>query len=228
MNTILALTNQGRALNAKIQEGNGTIPLEILEIVSAAGRTEFPELATGLVDPKLSFDIISSKSDLAITSINALLTNAGNPDKGIPPLAEGYPLTQIGIFARDPDLGRILYRISQYENPIPIPAASERGMSYEPTFEITTSNASTVIIEIDPHGLVTRAYFDEQIEQLKQYDELLSQIDYRFVRTNARIDLLEAVLLNDIHANPFIVRFDNLEGVIVTGVWNAAMQRVEC
>ena len=44
----------------------------------------------------------------------------------------------------------------------------------------------------------------------------------------ARIELIEAVLFNDITANPFLILFDDLDGVVSTGVWNAALQRIEC
>ena len=44
----------------------------------------------------------------------------------------------------------------------------------------------------------------------------------------ARIELIEAVLFNDIRANPFLILFDNLVGIVSTGVWNAALQRIEC
>lgn len=44
----------------------------------------------------------------------------------------------------------------------------------------------------------------------------------------ARIELIEAVLFNDITANPFLILFDDLDGVVATGVWNAALRRIEC
>lgn len=44
----------------------------------------------------------------------------------------------------------------------------------------------------------------------------------------ARIELIEAVLFNDITTNPFLILFDDLDGIITTGVWNAALQRIEC
>jgi hypothetical protein len=43
-----------------------------------------------------------------------------------------------------------------------------------------------------------------------------------------RVTLIEAVLFNDIKANPFIIQFDNLNGVEITGIWNADLQRIEC
>lgn len=44
----------------------------------------------------------------------------------------------------------------------------------------------------------------------------------------ARIELIEAVLFNDITANPFLILFEDLNGIVSTGVWNAALQRIEC
>lgn len=44
----------------------------------------------------------------------------------------------------------------------------------------------------------------------------------------ARVALLEAVIFNDITANPFLILFEDLEGVTATGVWNSALRRIEC
>ena len=44
----------------------------------------------------------------------------------------------------------------------------------------------------------------------------------------ARVDLIEAVIFNEITENPFLILFDDLSGVSSTGVWNEALQRIEC
>lgn len=41
-------------------------------------------------------------------------------------------------------------------------------------------------------------------------------------------DMLEAVLFNDITTNPFLILFDDLDGVTSTGIWNESLQRIEC
>lgn len=49
------------------------------------------------------------------------------------------------------------------------------------------------------------------------------------IQTNtARIEMIEAVLFNDISTNPFLILFDDLDGIVSTGVWNEALQRIEC
>lgn len=45
---------------------------------------------------------------------------------------------------------------------------------------------------------------------------------------DARVDMLEAVLFNDITTNPFLILFDDLDGVTSTGIWNESLQRIEC
>lgn len=45
---------------------------------------------------------------------------------------------------------------------------------------------------------------------------------------SARVDLIEAVVFNDITENPFLILFDDLSGVNTTGVWNESLQRIEC
>ena len=45
---------------------------------------------------------------------------------------------------------------------------------------------------------------------------------------DARVDMLEGVLFNDITTNPFLILFDDLDGVTSTGIWNESLQRIEC
>ena len=44
----------------------------------------------------------------------------------------------------------------------------------------------------------------------------------------ARVELIEAVIFNDISENPFLILFDDLNGVTSTGIWNESLQRIEC
>lgn len=43
-----------------------------------------------------------------------------------------------------------------------------------------------------------------------------------------RVTLLEGVIFNDIDTNPYLIRFDNLNGISANGVWNESLQRLEC
>jgi hypothetical protein len=162
--TILALTESGQALKAKIEQGNGTIPLKITRIVSGSGTSTNPTGLTALVSPEMEFGITSSSTEGARTTIEAILTNVGDPGQGKPPLAVGYPMSQVGFYALDPDKGEILYRISQYGKPIYVPPASEYGWTYAPAFNIITGNASTVIVEISMDGYAPMSTLAAHIE----------------------------------------------------------------
>jgi hypothetical protein len=43
-----------------------------------------------------------------------------------------------------------------------------------------------------------------------------------------RVTMLEAIIFNDISTNPFLVLFEDLDGVTTTGVWNQTLRRIEC
>jgi len=73
-------------------------------------------------------------------------------------------MSRIFFFANDPDDGEIVYRVTQFADPIPVPAVSVRPWVYQPTNDITTGNASDVIIYVDPAGLVTIDYLQTAIE----------------------------------------------------------------
>ena len=53
--------------------------------------------------------------------------------------------------------------------------------------------------------------------------------DIRALLSNheGRITRLENMLVNEVTGNPFLVTFENLDGLIVTGTWNEAQARIE-
>lgn len=160
----LALTADGQALRAKIELGNGTIPLTITRIVIGSGTDADPLHLSAVVNEELEFTITDRQTNGARTSITAIATNAGNPSAGILPLSRGFPMSQVGFYANDPDKGEILYRISQYDNPNYVPAAKERGWTYQPTYNFVSGNASEVIVNIDPAGFSTKTDIWNSIE----------------------------------------------------------------
>ncbi len=143
----LALTAAGQRLKAKIEAGYGTVALKITRIVTASGTSDEPLLLTDVVNQKQEFTITGRSTEDARTTIKAILSNAG--------LSKGYTLSQIGFFALDPDDGEILYRISQFETPNYVPASTERGWTYQPSFNFFTGNAQDVVVKIDPSGIAT-------------------------------------------------------------------------
>jgi len=163
-NINLQLTVAGQVLNAKIQAGDGTIPLEITRIVTASGTSPDPLNLTDVVDFQQEFNITGRSIVGTRAIIDTSIVNFGNLVKDIPPLKQGYSLSQIGIFANDPDVGEILYRISQFENPNWVPAMSERVWELSLRFNFSVGNANEITIEVNPSGFVTKDEVDSLLQ----------------------------------------------------------------
>ena len=157
-NTYPALTTAGQALSAKIEMGSGTIPLEITRIMSASGTSDDPLNLTAGIDEKQEYIIVEKSTVNEKTKISAILINIG--------VTVGYNLSQILFYAIDPDVGEILYRILQFEKPIPVPAETERSWAHKPKFNIITGNASEVIVNIDSAGVATMEWVEERLQNL--------------------------------------------------------------
>ena len=52
-------------------------------------------------------------------------------------------------------------------------------------------------------------------------------VENAVAEVDARLTLLELMYRTQVNGNPFTVTFDNMDSLLVTGVWNAAMKRVE-
>ena len=161
----LALTEKGKALMAKINKGDGAIPLDITRVVTASGYSAMPLELNDVVDHRQTMSIVSKSQDGPRATIHVFLSNQGNPAQGLPPVATGYNLRQIGMFAIDPDEGEILFRISQFEHPNYVPAAREMGWSIGPKWNFVVGNASEVTVVVDPAGMATVGLLQEHIDK---------------------------------------------------------------
>ena len=193
MSVTRVTTAKGLALNAKIQAGTGNVSLPLIEVVAGAGRSDDLANLEGVVDPRLSFVFESKSSVQAHAKIRLLLTNQGNPfaNPPEPPLATGFSMQQIGFYAQDPDEGRILYQVFQFEMNadgvgIPyVPSFIERPWTYNPTFILTFSDAGVVTIAFDPNSLASRQSIWDAIE--------MSDVDIPAVGTRVHLRVVEDV-----------------------------------
>ena len=168
MNNIhMQLTVKGQELNAKIQQGLGTIPLEITRIVSASSYSPTPLDLSVLSDLDIRQTAIITRQDRVGSRaiVEAQLSNQGNPTAGEPPITTGYELFQFGMGAIDPDEGEILYRISQFDVSTWIPPATEIGWTINPSWNFVVGNATEVIVKIDPSGMATIGQLDDHIRK---------------------------------------------------------------
>ena len=168
MSTIhMNLTAKGQALSAKIQKGNGKIPLQITRVVSASSISDDPLNLERIEDLEIRQTAIITRQEQigSRAVIEVQLSNQGNPATGEPPLAAGYELFQLGMGATDPDEGEILYRISQFETSTWVPPATELGWTINPSWNFVVGNATQVIVEIDPSGMATTGQLNDHINR---------------------------------------------------------------
>ena len=144
------ITQKGLALLAKAQADE--VPITITKAVSGSGEyTDSESLIerTGLKEPQQAFapTSIVRRNDTTVL-VRFSITNAPPGD----PLAHGYYVREVGIYAADPDEGEVLYSIA---------IAGEGTCDYLPayggtlpttigvSFVIEVANADQVVINTD-------------------------------------------------------------------------------
>lgn len=164
------VTQRGLNLQAKLEAGS---TLMITKAVSSTNyvnpatldrMTEIPNQKQTLI----MNDVVPIDGGRAIFGV--MLTNIN--------LTESYILNQIGVFARDPDLGEILYFVAQAEEPDTIPsAAALPDFSITYSFNMIIANAGIISAAIDPLALATKDDILALRAKDKQQDDSLSTID---------------------------------------------------
>ena len=96
--------------------------------------------------------------------------------------------------------------------------------------ELSTHTNSLVTDENGVHGLRAinkslQVFNDGKWEKLTATDDVLLELE----RLKSKIDRLNDAVFNDITKNPFLITFNNLEGIIIKkGNFNKEKQRIEC
>lgn len=147
------ITKAGLDLQAKMLTGNY---LQITRVVAGAGRVAIEELTDQLAvtDPvmNLSMNQVRALGDGEVLLPVFLLNDQ---------VESAFNIEQIGVYAIDPDLGEILFFITQADEQSGgehIPANSEMpAFSVEWFFKFSYGQADGVTVTIDPAGLVTRS-----------------------------------------------------------------------
>ena len=168
------ITEKGLALLAKLTQGN---TLDIIEAVTGAGFVA-PGLLlkqTEVMDPRQTLKSRPvSYPDTGRCDLPLCLTNEG--------ITVGYEVTQVGVFANDPDEGKILFFLAQSVTSdigTTVPSETEMpGYSAEWTFRIQYGQADSVNVTVDPANTVSPAELEQYIDEefvpitFAQIDEL--------------------------------------------------------
>ena len=142
-----SVTEKGAALLAKLTEGS---ILEIMEAQTGTGTvgSELLAVQTSVSSPKQVAEIQpvaypeEKKCKLPVTIRNKGLT-------------ESYMATQIGVFANDPDEGKILFFLAEGAGVNIFSETLNPGYSADFEFYVGFGNASGVSVNVDPSNSVT-------------------------------------------------------------------------
>lgn len=137
-------TTKGLALSAKLAAGS---VLTISRVVAGSGQTQ--RTAAALFGPCQTLAVNSPTQSGDTATIPATLAAAD--------ASGSYTLTELGVYANDPDEGEILYKIYRLSQPVDIVAGSSMVVRFY--LEETVSEDLNVTVACSPAGLITEEDF---------------------------------------------------------------------
>ena len=145
-------TENGLALAAKLSAGTA---LTITKIVAGSAQTSAASNKLEAEQQALAVNTPSTNGNTAV--IAATLTAASS--------AEDYALTEVGVYAQDPDEGEILYKIYRLSAPVEVTAGSRTVLRFY--LEETVSENADITVSCSPAGLLTETDFNPVRERVE-------------------------------------------------------------
>lgn len=139
-------TAKGLALSAKLLSGE---TLEVTRVAAGSGHTDKPTSATALpqIQQELAVNTPTHSGSTAVIPATLAAAQART----------SYTLTELGVYAMDPDEGEILYKVYQLSDAVDIVAGSRTVLRFY--LEETISQDLNVTVVCSPAGLITEETF---------------------------------------------------------------------
>ena len=154
------MTDVGADLQAKVNAGKTKLTFTKIKVGSGVNATN-PLALTDVISSKWETTNFVVKQEGKIVSVDTFITNTG--------IHEAFRMSEIGLFAQDPDKGEILYAYLTDPEPDRMPA--EGGsvvVSQELTIGMVFSNTGNVSLTVNMGALVTH---EQLIEAVKQHND---------------------------------------------------------
>ena len=140
-------TKLGQNLQAKIDAGLTKFKITKLGIGDGSYQGNVENMIA-LSNKKQDLNVSKIEVNENVIKIQTTITNTG--------VTEKYQMTEIGIFATDPEMGEILYAVMTDPNPDTMPAyGSATVVKKTWTFNLIVDNTSDVSAVIDSASLIT-------------------------------------------------------------------------
>lgn len=150
-------TRKGAELRAKVEAGKCKLALTKMKIGNGSVTVGEIEHMTDLKSPQLVFGISSctvSEEDSTVCKTVGIASSSN--------VENSFLVSEMGIYATDPDIGEILYLVCIDSVPDTMPnkrVASPVTLTYQ--FDIVTSNTANITAMITPTGLATAKMVNE-------------------------------------------------------------------
>lgn len=162
------MTDVGNALQAKVNAGQTKLTFTKIKVGSGVNATN-PLALTDVISSKWETTNIIVKREGKIVSVDTFITNSG--------ITEAFRMSEIGLFANDPDKGEILYAYLTDPEPDRMPA--EGGavvVSQELTIRMMFSNTGNVSLTVNMGALVNQEQLKEHNSSTSSHSPITDQI----------------------------------------------------
>lgn len=92
---------------------------------------------------------------------------------------------------------------------------------------IAISRDAEISLNLSAEMQSLQLFVEERIQEHDLSPESHKDLRIAAAKMQADIDILQLKIATDVTANPFSVTFESLDGLTVTGVWNADLSRIE-
>lgn len=151
------MTDVGADLQAKVNAGKTKLTFTKIKVGSGVNATN-PLALTDVISSKWETTNFVVKQEGKIVSVDTFITNNG--------ITEAFRMSEIGLFAQDPDKGEVLYAYLTDPEPDRMPAAGGSVVVYqELTIGMIFSNTGNVSLTVNIGALVTHEQLTEAVKQ---------------------------------------------------------------
>ena len=162
------MTDVGADLQAKVNAGKTKLTFTKIKVGSGVNATNQLVL-TDVISSKWETTNFVVKQEGKIVSVDTFITNTG--------IHEAFRMSEIGLFAQDPDKGEILYAYLTDPEPDRMPA--EGGsvvVSQELTIGMVFSNTGNVSLTVNMGALVTHEQLERHNSDEHAHDDRFNAI----------------------------------------------------
>lgn len=162
------MTDVGNALQAKVNAGQTKLTFTKIKVGSGVNAAN-PLALTDVISSKWETTNIIVKREGKIVSVDTFITNSG--------ITEAFRMSEIGLFANDPDKGEILYAYLTDPEPDRMPAGGGAVVvSQELTIGMMFSNTGNVSLTVNMGALVNQEQLKEHNSSTSSHSPITDQI----------------------------------------------------